>query len=200
MKAFKAGVYLLYDKGEVVYVGQSKNPMYRIGSHIQEGKKQFDEFLVYETEDYDAVEAFLIRALRPKYNMDYPSTQAKRIKSEQLLKLIVDAQKKGIKKRDEWLAAKRQKKEDENLALKREVSDLKHEKALLEMEKRSLELDVEGLVDRMKGSLNVDKRLLTTKTAIELANAYRLDHAMRACDLGTVSELYHKYAREIYAS
>lgn len=200
MKAFKAGVYLLYDKGEVVYVGQSKNPMYRIGSHIQEGKKQFDEFLVYETENYDAVEAFLIRALRPKYNLEHPYTQAKRIKSEQLLNLIVDAQKKGIKKSDEWLAAKRQKKKDENLALKREVSELKHEKALLETQKRSLEFDVENLVDRMKGSLNVDKRLLTTKTAIEIANTYSLQYAMHKCDLGTVSELYHQYAREIYAS
>lgn len=73
MKAFKAGVYLLFDRGEVVYVGQSKNPMYRIGTHIQEGVKEFDQYLVYETEEYNDLEAFLINALKPKYNISVPS-------------------------------------------------------------------------------------------------------------------------------
>ena len=71
MKPIKGAVYFLFNKGELVYIGQSNNVYLRIGQHIKEGEKIFDEFRIYETDDYIRLEAFLIGALRPKYNKTF---------------------------------------------------------------------------------------------------------------------------------
>lgn len=68
MKPISCGVYFLYDKGELVYIGQSNNVYGRIGQHIREGKKRFDDFRIYETSDCVRLEGLLIGLLHPKYN------------------------------------------------------------------------------------------------------------------------------------
>lgn len=65
-----SGIYFLYDKGEVVYVGQGRNVRARIGAHITECLKFFDaiSFIAcHRSELLDRERAF-IRRLRPKYN------------------------------------------------------------------------------------------------------------------------------------
>lgn len=64
-----AGVYLLYDHEELVYVGQSHNIIQRVGAHSY--KKEFTHFVVLQPKDPEdrfALESFLIKTLQPKYN------------------------------------------------------------------------------------------------------------------------------------
>ena len=67
---FPSGVYFLVDGDELVYIGQSVNPIARIGSHVTENRKQFTHaFLLPVPEDQlDNVEGALIRFLDPRYN------------------------------------------------------------------------------------------------------------------------------------
>ena len=69
MKVVREGVYFLYDKDELVYIGQSDNLYRRIGQHIAEGKKKFDRFELYPTGDRIRLEGFLISMFEPKYNI-----------------------------------------------------------------------------------------------------------------------------------
>ena len=68
MKPITGAVYFLYKGGELVYIWQSNNVFSRIGQHISEGVKDFDDFRIYETNDFVRLEGFLISALHPKYN------------------------------------------------------------------------------------------------------------------------------------
>lgn len=188
MKAFKAGVYLLYDKGEVVYVGQSKNPMLRIGSHVAERKKQFDEFQVYETEDYDGLEAFLISALRPKYNQDYPYTPSKKINVQPVIDHVIEAQKE-FKIRSNWNVEMRKKHRQEIKKYEDIISALK-------MRNRELQDAYHNLQNGWGWWIPQGNN----KENDALKNKIELERAMRNCDLGTVSKAYHEYAKEIYAS
>lgn len=63
-------VYLLYYRGEVVYVGQSKTLKARIEQHLTEGVKKFDEvaFIRCCVSQLLPIEARYIRDLAPKYN------------------------------------------------------------------------------------------------------------------------------------
>lgn len=63
------GVYFLFDKGELVYIGESDNLFRRIGQHIYEKQKVFDAFEIYPCADRKRLEGFLIRLLHPKYNI-----------------------------------------------------------------------------------------------------------------------------------
>lgn len=69
MNVVKEGVYFLYDKDELVYIGQSDNLYRRIGQHIADGVKTFDRFELYPTNDRIRLEGFLIRMFKPKYNI-----------------------------------------------------------------------------------------------------------------------------------
>ena len=71
MKVITSGVYFLYRKGTLVYVGESGNIFERIGKHIKEKLKDFDEFEYMELEEIERkeMEAFLINIIRPEYNM-----------------------------------------------------------------------------------------------------------------------------------
>lgn len=69
MKVVEEGVYFLYDKDELVYIGQSDNLYRRIGQHIAERKKRFDSFELYPTTDRIRLEGFLIKMFKPKYNI-----------------------------------------------------------------------------------------------------------------------------------
>lgn len=69
MNVVHEGVYFLYDGREIVYVGESDNLFRRIGQHIADGSKKFDRFEIYPTAERKTLEGFLIRALKPKYNL-----------------------------------------------------------------------------------------------------------------------------------
>ena len=65
-----SGVYLLFHRGTVVYVGQSKCVYGRINSHIQRGVKVFDSFAAIRVPEPQRItrERQLIFTFRPVYN------------------------------------------------------------------------------------------------------------------------------------
>ena len=69
MKIVREGIYFLFDKDELVYIGESDNIFRRIGEHVRDGTKEFDRFEVYPTWDRKSLEGFLISTLKPKYNV-----------------------------------------------------------------------------------------------------------------------------------
>lgn len=85
MKPIVKGIYILFDKGEVVYVGQSDDIYRRIyehhsGHNSRHEKKQFDDFQFWEMDDElqrDRAETLLINILCPKYNIDYAQPKRK---------------------------------------------------------------------------------------------------------------------------
>ena len=64
----KCGVYFLFYRGDVVYVGSSRNMLQRIGQHSLD--KDFDDVQWIETSlrRMRATEGHWILALKPKYN------------------------------------------------------------------------------------------------------------------------------------
>lgn len=64
----KPGIYFLVLRGEIVYVGQSINPLCRLGQHAAE--RQFDSFVVLPcpVKELATIEGAYILALRPRYN------------------------------------------------------------------------------------------------------------------------------------
>jgi len=73
------GVYFLYDKGEVVYVGQTNDIYRRISEHARGNQKhgiqqkEFDDWSYVKCDDEDTrekLEALLIKHILPKYNID----------------------------------------------------------------------------------------------------------------------------------
>lgn len=75
-----AGVYLLYDKDELVYVGQTNDVYRRISEHssgrVKPGQeiKQFSDWRYIDCDDEDLrtdIEYLLITLTNPKYNEDY---------------------------------------------------------------------------------------------------------------------------------
>ena len=69
MNVIEEGVYFLYDKDELVYIGTSDNLYRRIGQHIAEKTKTFNRFELYPTTDRIRLEGFLIKMFNPKYNV-----------------------------------------------------------------------------------------------------------------------------------
>jgi hypothetical protein len=65
-----SGIYFLWRKEQIVYVGQSRNITQRIADHIQEGKKRFDgmSYIAVEVIRLDRVERYFIETLLPQYN------------------------------------------------------------------------------------------------------------------------------------
>lgn len=64
------GIYFLISGGEIVYVGQSRIPIRRIGDHARD--KVFDSisFEPCRFEDLDERERHYIKAFEPRYNGD----------------------------------------------------------------------------------------------------------------------------------
>ncbi len=62
-------VYFLFDADELVYIGQSKNMLSRIGQHIK-GSKAFDSYTFIECgeDELDGLEAAYIKQYQPKLN------------------------------------------------------------------------------------------------------------------------------------
>ena len=72
-----SGVYFLIDKGKIVYVGKSDCIVTRIGAHIRDEKKIFDDFKFFSSKTFfwmdspkhlEYAEAKCIRKFKPKYN------------------------------------------------------------------------------------------------------------------------------------
>lgn len=70
MTGLPSGIYFLVKNGEVVYVGQSVNPGFRIATHMADDRKDFDSaFLVpVPASRLNDVEGAMIRLLRPRLN------------------------------------------------------------------------------------------------------------------------------------
>lgn len=65
-----SGVYFLYNKDELVYIGKAANITRRIIEHIDEGVKKFDKvrYSKVPVDSLNFVESTLINELKPKYN------------------------------------------------------------------------------------------------------------------------------------
>ena len=64
-----SGVYLLFCDKEIVYIGESKNPNARIGSHVRD--KVFDGYRILPTNRRKYWEKILIKRYEPKYNSNW---------------------------------------------------------------------------------------------------------------------------------
>ena len=97
------GVYFLFYKGGIVYIGKSVNVLDRIPAHIFDKRKAFDEFTYIEFEEPDLTrkERYFIDKFLPKYNRDSVTRKLKvskgiimffndkdRLTNQQRLKLI----------------------------------------------------------------------------------------------------------------
>lgn len=70
-KKYQSGVYVLYGKGRILYIGQSDNVFLRIGQHIKANKIPFDnvDFFPLKKEYKNYIESLLIKIYLPKYNI-----------------------------------------------------------------------------------------------------------------------------------
>lgn len=76
-----SGVYVLFDKDEIVYVGESRHVLRRIGEHLRgANKKKYDSFMIFpcNEEDRKYGEQFLIDTFQPKYNVKNTESYAGR--------------------------------------------------------------------------------------------------------------------------
>ena len=66
----RSGVYFLYNKGVLVYVGKATNISRGILDHLEEGIKEFDQvrYMVVPVDSLSNVETTLIKSLKPLYN------------------------------------------------------------------------------------------------------------------------------------
>lgn len=80
-RLFVRGIYYLYDRGAIVYIGMStSNCMARITAHFEDGKK-FDYFRVDPEEEASEKQLLfmknkLVRKHRPKYNKIKPKRKS----------------------------------------------------------------------------------------------------------------------------
>ena len=81
------GIYFLFDKNELVYIGQSINCLSRIAEH--ENCKKFDSYYILkcEREQLSEIEAVYIERYKPRYNSQVPSTKKDSTAYERYLKL-----------------------------------------------------------------------------------------------------------------
>ena len=65
-----SGIYFLYKDKNLVYIGQSVCVMQRVGTHLNEGFKDFNNvyFMLVPKKYLTEIEGSLIRYFRPKYN------------------------------------------------------------------------------------------------------------------------------------
>lgn len=72
------GIYFLYLKGEVVYIGQALNIMTRINTHLHEKKKEFDSvsWVSVPVELLTKIEIKYIQEHDPKYNKNHKPIRA----------------------------------------------------------------------------------------------------------------------------
>lgn len=102
-------IYALINKDEIVYIGQSKNILKRIGDH-RTSRKVFDSWCIVEnlgiyttSKEVNRLEEKYIRKFLPKYNKIYNSKYQKKVldKSKSLKKLDEKIRRKNIWKRSQ---------------------------------------------------------------------------------------------------
>jgi hypothetical protein len=71
----KPGIYFLTAAAEVVYIGQSKCLMSRIGGHLLDGLKEFDSvsWITCEARELNRLERAHIAIYRPRLNVKVPA-------------------------------------------------------------------------------------------------------------------------------
>ena len=87
-------VYALWDKDEIVYVGQSTQLGQRIMAHTKD--KLFDSYSFFDCKSFDemdSIESTLIIQLRPKYNVQYGSGYESLTKLRKRIRKISDKHK-----------------------------------------------------------------------------------------------------------
>ena len=87
-------VYALWDRDEIVYVGQSTQLGQRITVHAK--NKIFDSYSFFDCKSFDemdAIESTLIIRLRPKYNVQYGSGYESLAKLRKRISKISDKHK-----------------------------------------------------------------------------------------------------------
>ena len=69
----KESIYYLFDGGEIVYIGKSKNVLSRIGSHVSNKKIVFDSYAINDNFEGESriFEILEIRKYKPKYNGNF---------------------------------------------------------------------------------------------------------------------------------
>jgi|TARA_R110000803_G_scaffold184984_1_gene247317 predicted GIY-YIG superfamily endonuclease len=82
LKYFNTGcIYFLYNKGKLVYIGQTDMFARRLSQHISENKKKFDSFKIrYHIENVNVrenTEKRLIKKYHPKYNKIHNNNSSK---------------------------------------------------------------------------------------------------------------------------
>lgn len=71
-----AGIYVLFNRSRVLYVGQSTNVFTRVATHLRDFNKDFDAYTLvaqFEGVDINDMEAEAIMALQPLQNSVLPS-------------------------------------------------------------------------------------------------------------------------------
>ncbi len=74
----RAGVYFLFSKKNLVYVGKTTNLYMRLNNHVRDGKKIFDSFsfVEYGRDMADLMEQYTILHHRPFRNICVPSQKS----------------------------------------------------------------------------------------------------------------------------
>lgn len=67
----RSGIYFLIKDRQIVYVGQSKNMLARLGNHAANGV-DFDSYTTVDCDEefLDEAESMFIRKMTPKYNLN----------------------------------------------------------------------------------------------------------------------------------
>jgi hypothetical protein len=66
----RSGIYFLYSKGMLVYIGKATNIIRSILDHLEEGIKEFDQvrYMVVPVDSLSDVETTFVKSLKPLYN------------------------------------------------------------------------------------------------------------------------------------
>ena len=85
------GIYFLWQRSEIVYVGQSKHVTQRIYQHIQDGIKRFDgfSFIRVKASKLSTFERYYIEKLLPRYNQCGIANAMRRLRGHGYTGLIV---------------------------------------------------------------------------------------------------------------
>lgn len=70
LEPFDSGIYFLYEKDSIVYIGKSKNILARVGQHLSLPRYKNVTKVTYfkYKKDLDYIEYLLIKLFSPKYN------------------------------------------------------------------------------------------------------------------------------------
>lgn len=119
------GVYHLKSKGQVVYVGQTRNIKNRIAHHLYSSDKEFDDVDFFEVDEslLNDVEAREIVHFNPRYNKILPSSSIY-TQEKEILNQIEAMIKKHLKSLIKYKSTKSGFKPSQNYYLTNECQEL----------------------------------------------------------------------------